>query len=86
LRIDIDANYLGAYYLDAGNLYEYPGHTLVNVAAHWQATGALRLSARARNVADRVIADRADFAFGNFRYFPGRGREVFVEFEYVPGR
>ncbi|MDH3585682.1 MAG: hypothetical protein OEQ30_01200 [Gammaproteobacteria bacterium] len=33
--------------------------------------------------ADRDVADRADYAFGNYRYFPGRGRELFVEFRYV---
>jgi outer membrane receptor protein involved in Fe transport len=34
------------------------------------------------NVLDEDYADRADFAFGNYRYFPGRGREVFVKFQY----
>jgi len=84
LRFDIDANYLGRYYVDAANLSRYPGHTLVNVGVHWQATPAMRLSLRVRNVADAVIADRADFAFGNFRYFPGRGRESFIELSFRP--
>ncbi len=39
---------------------------------------------RLNNVTDRYIADRADFAFGNYRYFPGRGRELFAEFRYTP--
>ncbi|MEY2921097.1 MAG: hypothetical protein RL261_2402, partial [Pseudomonadota bacterium] len=26
-----------------------------------------------------AYADRADFAFGNYRYFPGRPRSVFAE-------
>lgn len=37
---------------------------------------------RLNNIMDRGIADRADYAFGRFRYFPGRGRELFVELQY----
>ncbi len=39
---------------------------------------------RLNNVTDRDIADRADYAFGNYRYFPGRGRELFAELRYTP--
>jgi hypothetical protein len=39
---------------------------------------------RLDNVTDRMIADRANHAFGNYRYFPGRGRELFVEIRYTP--
>ena len=31
---------------------------------------------------DGAYADRADYAFGNYRYFPGRGRAAFVEVAY----
>ncbi len=31
------------------------------------------------NVTDERYADRADFAFGDYRYFPGRDRELFFE-------
>ena len=41
-----------------------------------------RLSLRAINLADTAYADRADYAFGNYRYFPGRGRAAFVEVAY----
>ena len=34
---------------------------------------------RLNNVSDERYADRADYAFGDYRYFPGRGRELFVE-------
>ena len=39
---------------------------------------------RLNNVTDRDIADRADYAFGDYRYFPGRGRELFAEVRYSP--
>ena len=37
---------------------------------------------RVNNLTDIAYADRADFAFGNYRYFPGRDRTVFVEVRY----
>jgi hypothetical protein len=40
---------------------------------------------RINNLADEGIADRADYAFGDYRYFPGRGREVFLELQYFAG-
>jgi hypothetical protein len=30
------------------------------------------------NVADRLLADRADFAQGDWRYFPSRRRSAFL--------
>jgi iron complex outermembrane recepter protein len=43
----------------------------------------MRVSLRVDNVLDTAYADRADFAFGNYRYFPGRGRAFFVSFDYA---
>jgi len=37
---------------------------------------------RVNNLTDELYADRADFAFGNHRYFPGREREVYVQLGY----
>ena len=71
------------YYLDAENRFTYPGHSLVNLRLSYQATKSLGIVARLNNVMNEDIADRADFAFGNYRYFPGRGRELFVEFRYT---
>ena len=74
---------MGRYYVDAENRFDYPGHELLNLRAAWELTDAFTVTARLNNLADRAIADRADYAFGDFRYFPGRGRELFVEFRYV---
>lgn len=73
---------IGPYYLDAENNAEYPGHRLVNGVVNVALGDRIELSARANNVFDADYADRADFAFDQFRYFPGRGREFFVEFVY----
>ena len=73
---------MGRYFIDAENRFDYPGHDLLNLRAVFEATSRLAIAVRLNNLADADIADRADFAFGNYRYFPGRGRELFVEFRY----
>ncbi|MFC4311228.1 TonB-dependent receptor [Steroidobacter flavus] len=73
---------VGKYFVDAANANEYPGHDLLNLRVSWQATDNWRTILRLNNVTDRAYADRADFAFGNYRYFPGRGRTLFVEVRY----
>ncbi len=73
---------VGKYFVDAANANEYPGHDLLNLRVSWHATDNWRTILRLNNVTDRAYADRADFAFGNYRYFPGRGRTLFVEVRY----
>lgn len=73
---------IGPYYLDAENQFEYRGHHLANILARVAVGDRLSLSARVRNLFDAKIADRADYAFGQYRYFPGRGREFFLELTY----
>jgi len=43
----------------------------------------LRADLRVDNLFDKRYADRADFAFGNYRYFPARGRAVFLSVDYA---
>ena len=74
----------GSYYLDAENDFEYPGHTVASLRAGVDLSPNLRLVLRLNNVTDRLMADRADYAFGNYRYFPGRGRELFAQIRYTP--
>jgi len=75
---------IGEYYLDAENRFQYPGHSIANLRASFQLSSRLGLTLRLNNITDRDIADRADYAFGNYRYFPGRGRELFAEIRYSP--
>jgi outer membrane receptor protein involved in Fe transport len=70
---------VGEYWLDASNAHRYPGHELLNLRGRWQPAAGWSLSLRLDNALDRDYADRADFAFGNYRYFPGRGRALFAE-------
>jgi outer membrane receptor protein involved in Fe transport len=75
---------IGEYFVDAENQFEYPGHSIANLSANIRVAAHLNLLLRLNNITDRDIADRADYAFGNFRYFPGRGREFFAEIRYTP--
>lgn len=85
VRLALQWSTIGGYYLDAENAHDYPGHALWNA----RATLALRpnwdVIARLDNLTDTRYADRADYAFGNYRYFPGRGRELFFELRYTAG-
>ena len=83
-RIDAELEVLdvGRYWLDAENEHAYAGHALVNLRARWVLSPAWQLSLRALNLADTAYADRADYAFGNYRYFPGRKRAAFLEVAY----
>jgi outer membrane receptor protein involved in Fe transport len=73
---------VGRYFVDAANASDYDGHDLLNLRVAWSIGEIWTTSLRLDNVTDRDYADRADFAFGNYRYFPGRGRALFVEVRY----
>jgi iron complex outermembrane recepter protein len=73
---------VGDYYLDAANAHRYTGHELLNLRARWEFVPRWWLTLRVNNALDRAYADRADFAFGTYRYFPGRPRSVFAELRW----
>lgn len=71
--------HMGDYYLDAANEHDYEGHDLLNLRLRQSLGQHWRLGVRITNLTDEAYAERADFAFGNYRYFPGPGRQAFVE-------
>lgn len=73
---------VGRYFVDAANANAYGGHDLLNLRLGWSIHDNWSATLRLNNLSDRAYADRADFAFGNYRYFPGRGRTLFVEVRY----
>jgi len=79
---ELEGVYLGSYYVNAENTEKYSGHVLFNLRADWRFMPAASLSFRLLNLADTRYADRADFAFNNFRYFPGQPRRAHVAFQY----
>jgi outer membrane receptor protein involved in Fe transport len=79
LSTEAEWQFVGDYFVDASNAHGYPGHELLNLRARYEFAGNWSVTARLNNALDRAYADRADFAFGTYRYFPGRGRAAFVE-------
>lgn len=73
---------MGSYYLDPENAHRYSGHQLVNLRSQWSVPNDWGVSVRLNNLLDRRYADRADYtSFSGERYFPGRGRSVFLSLE-----
>ena len=72
----------GSYYMNAANTVKYGGHDLVNLRLRQSVTDSWQAAVRLTNLLDTTYAERADFAFGNYRYLPGRERAVFVEISY----
>ncbi len=70
---------VGSYWTNAANTERYGGHDLANLRLSVRPSDRWLLGIRLSNLFDTRYADRADFAFGNDRYFPGRGRAYFIE-------
>jgi outer membrane receptor protein involved in Fe transport len=73
---------VGRYFVDASNQRAYPGHTSLDLRVAWRLGPRLRATLQVDNLADRAYADRADFAQGDWRYFPARGRAAFLGIDY----
>ncbi|MGI9291731.1 MAG: TonB-dependent receptor [Gammaproteobacteria bacterium] len=76
------------YFLDAANTEQYEGHDLLNVRLTFNPNETWGFGLRVMNLTDEKYADRADLfsPIGQFRYFPGREREVFAEISWRGGR
>ena len=65
---------MGRYFTNAENTRTYPGHDLFNLRADFELNEDVSLFAAVRNLTNTDYAERADFAFGADRYFPGEDR------------
>ncbi|MGB5131395.1 MAG: TonB-dependent receptor [Steroidobacteraceae bacterium] len=79
---ELEWQHVGPYWTNAANTARYGGHDLANLRLSWQPRGSWSFGLRLTNLFDAAYADRADFAFGSDRYFPGRGRAAFVELSW----
>ncbi len=73
---------MGSYFLDPDNQHKYNGHNLLNLRASSQLGRRWTASLRVLNVLDEDYAERADFGFGEYRYFVGEPRAAYVELAY----
>lgn len=74
--------HMGEYFADAGNTALYDGHDLFHLRLSKDFQGQIRVSLAVRNLLDERYAERADFAFGQYRYFPGEGRTLSISADW----
>ena len=78
VEVETEWVHVGEYFADAGNTATYEGHDIANLRARYRVSDQVTVFTAVRNVFDVRYAERADFAFGRHRYFPGEPRSVSV--------
>lgn len=84
-RAELEWVYMDSYYLEPDNEHEYDGHSLFNLRLAAQLSARWASSLRVTNLLDEDYAERADFGFGQYRYFVGMPRGAFLEVSYQLG-
>jgi outer membrane receptor protein involved in Fe transport len=74
ISLELEWVHMGAYFTNAANTARYEGHETLNLRAELQVTEDVAAFAAIRNLTNTDYAERADFAFGADRYFPGEDR------------
>jgi len=80
-RVEAEYTHVGGYWLDEDDQHRYGGQDLLNFYGRQELSDGYVLYARVLNAANVAYAERADYSFGNYRYFPGDGREYFLGLE-----
>ncbi|GAB3308672.1 TonB-dependent receptor [Haliea atlantica] len=84
--VELEWVYMDEYYLDPENQFEYEGHSLLNLRVQTALAPDLDATLRLTNLLDEDYAERADVGFGQYRYFVGHPRSLFVELRYRWGQ
>lgn len=77
LQLTNEWEHVGAYYMDASNQHRYQGHDLWHAELRLQPDEPIEFYLTIRNLLNRRYASRADFWFGNERYFGGEPVSVY---------
>jgi outer membrane receptor protein involved in Fe transport len=83
--VDLEWTHVGESFTNAANSETYPGHDVFNLRAVAALSPRVEAFAAVRNLTNTAYADRADFAFGAERYFPGAPRSVTIGLRYRGG-
>ena len=70
--------HMGKYYEDPENQQPYAGHDLLNLRLTLAVSEKTQVFARIMNLTDTKYAERADYAFGNDRYFVGEPASLYL--------
>ena len=76
LQFEAEWRSVGSYFTDAANDHEYEGYDILNLRAEAEIASGLAAFLTLRNATDELYAERADFAFGRERFFPGETRTL----------
>lgn len=74
LEAEISWSHVGRYFTDAANDHTYPGHDVLDLRLGWKVAPGVEAKLTVRNLTNTGYAERADYAFGQERYFPGETR------------
>jgi outer membrane receptor protein involved in Fe transport len=83
IRAALEWQHLSSYYLNPENTEQYSGHQLFHFRLARHLTPKTRLLIQVKNITNKNYAERADFAFGNHRYFVGEPRQFYLTVEQV---
>lgn len=78
--LELEWAHMGEYFTNAENTAAYDGHDVLNLRGEYDVNERLTLFGAVRNLTNTDYAERADFAFGNDRYFPGEDRGFTIGF------
>ena len=81
-KVTLEWQHMGNYYINPENTADYRGHNLLNLRASTQVADNLTVAMQWLNITDRDYAERADFGFGQYRYFVGEPRSLFVSLNF----
>jgi len=76
---------MDSYFLEPANEHEYEGHSLLNLRITSDLTPRWSAGLRVTNLLDEEYAERADYGFGEYRYFVGLPRGAFLQVSYQFG-
>ena len=76
---ELEWQHMGRYFLEPTEAFDYPGHDLLHLRVKHEVAPGWSITARLSNLLDKDYAERADYAFGDYRYFVGEPRELFLE-------
>ncbi len=78
-RTELEWLRMGRYFLEPTESFDYAGHELLNLRVVHELPQGWSLTARLTNLLDEDYAERADYAFGDYRYFVGEPRGLYLQ-------
>ena len=74
-KVEVEWVRVGGYPVDEKNAHFYEGHDIFNLRIQGSLNETTTIALKIANITDERYANRADFAFGSYRYFAGHERE-----------